>query len=62
MNRCEFHYGSFRRIVPVAVGTKAEDVTATYTDGVLEVRVPKQAEEDPVSVRIPVQRSEQQED
>lgn len=61
-NRREFHYGSFRRTVPVAVGTKAEDVKATYTDGVLEVRVPKQTEEEPVSVRIPVQRAEQQED
>ncbi|MGH3332536.1 MAG: Hsp20/alpha crystallin family protein [Nocardioidaceae bacterium] len=55
-NHREFHYGSFRRTVPVPPGTKAEDVKASYSDGVLEVRVPTTTEE-PAATRIPVQRA-----
>jgi HSP20 family protein len=56
-NRREFHYGSFRRTVSLPKGTDADNITASYTDGVLEVRVPTTTEVAP-SVRIPVQRSE----
>ncbi|HSJ20131.1 MAG TPA: Hsp20/alpha crystallin family protein [Nocardioidaceae bacterium] len=56
-NRREFHYGSFRRTVSLPKGADADNITASYTDGVLEVRVPTTAEVAP-SVRIPVQRSE----
>ena len=38
--RSEFHYGSFARSVPLPVGATDDDVTATYNDGILEVRVP----------------------
>jgi len=38
--RSEFRYGTFTRTVHLPVGTTEEDVKATYTDGVLEVRVP----------------------
>jgi HSP20 family molecular chaperone IbpA len=38
--RREFHYGSFSRTVSLPAGIQEEDVTATYVDGVLEVRVP----------------------
>lgn len=38
--RSEFRYGSFSRVVPLPVGATDADVKATYTDGVLEVRVP----------------------
>lgn len=38
--RSEFHYGSFSRSIKLPAGATADDVTATYTDGVLEVRVP----------------------
>lgn len=38
--RREFHYGSFSRTVSLPAGAHEEDVTASYTDGVLEVRVP----------------------
>ena len=57
-NHREFHYGSFRRTVPLPVGTRAEDVTASYTDGVLEVRVPVKSKDAPASVTIPVTRAE----
>jgi HSP20 family protein len=38
--RSEFHYGSFRRIMTLPPGTTADDVSAGYEDGILEVRVP----------------------
>lgn len=36
----EFHYGSFSRSVTMPPGTDADAITATYTDGVLQVRIP----------------------
>lgn len=56
-NHRELHYGSFRRVVPLPPGTKVEDVKASYTDGVLEVRVPLGAPEPPPSTKIPVTRA-----
>lgn len=38
--RTEFRYGAFERTVPLPSGATANDVQATYKDGVLEVRVP----------------------
>ena len=38
--RSEFHYGSFQRSITLPAGAQADDVTATYTDGILEVRIP----------------------
>ena len=38
--RTEFRYGSFTRDIVLPRGVKEEDVTASYRDGVLEVRVP----------------------
>jgi HSP20 family molecular chaperone IbpA len=53
----EFHYGSFARSVRLPQGTNPEDVTATYRDGILEVRFPTtSASSEPKS--IPVQRPE----
>jgi HSP20 family protein len=40
-NRSEVHYGSFARTLPLPAGVDADDVTASYTDGVLEVRRPR---------------------
>lgn len=54
-NHKEFHYGAFSRSVPLPSGVKAEDITATYIDGVLEVRVPAHTETT-TPVTIPVQR------
>jgi HSP20 family protein len=53
--RSEFRYGSFFRSVPLPKGVKGEDITATYKDGVLEVRapIPQQDEEAPQQ-RIPI--------
>lgn len=38
--RSEFRYGSFSRSVMLPEGVKEEDIKASYTDGVLEVRTP----------------------
>jgi HSP20 family protein len=38
--RSEFRYGSFFRSLPLPADVKEEDITATYKDGVLEVRTP----------------------
>jgi HSP20 family protein len=56
-NRREFHYGSFQRTISLPRGVDPAQITASYHDGVLEVRVPAH-EEDKSSVRIPIQRAE----
>lgn len=56
-NLRELHYGSFRRTVSLPRGARPDEVTATYSDGVLEVRVPLSGETRP-GLRIPIQRSE----
>ena len=38
--RSEFRYGSFLRSIALPAGAKEEDITASYKDGVLEVRAP----------------------
>ncbi len=38
--RSEFRYGSFTRSISLPAGAREEDITATYKDGVLEVRAP----------------------
>lgn len=56
-NHREFHYGSFTRSITLPKGVNAEEISATYTDGVLEVRVPRAAEE-ATAVKVPVRREE----
>jgi HSP20 family protein len=52
-NRHEFHYGSFTRSIPLPHGVKTDEITATYVDGVLEVRVPSVVvERKPVKVSV----------
>jgi HSP20 family protein len=55
-NRHEFHYGAFSRSLPLPRDVKPDQVTATYTDGVLEVRVPA-ATEGHEPIAVPVQRA-----
>ena len=51
--RSEFRYGSFTRSVALPTGTTESDVTATYKDGVLEVRVPvRELETPPTKVQV----------
>lgn len=55
--RSEFRYGSFVREVALPEGCREEDVTATYTDGVLEVRAPVGEVAAPAPKRVPITRS-----
>jgi HSP20 family protein len=51
----EFRYGSFVRQVRLPAGTSPEVVSATYKDGVLEIRMPKPSAE-AASRRIEIKR------
>jgi HSP20 family protein len=50
--RSEFRYGSFHRSMTLPAGARADAVTATYHDGVLEVRLPLEAAPRPTKVAI----------
>jgi HSP20 family protein len=54
--RTEFQYGSFERTLRLPAGATEADVTATYADGILEVRVPIDTA-DAEARRVPVVRS-----
>jgi len=55
--RSEFRYGSFSRTVALPPGTDESSVTASYTDGVLEVRVPVGPAPKEEVTRVPVTRA-----
>lgn len=56
--RSEFHYGQMSRNVRLPEGASEADVTATYKDGILEVRLPAPQEAPAVTnTKIPVTRS-----
>jgi HSP20 family protein len=38
--RSEFHYGSYSRSMTLPKNVGADDITATYKDGILELRMP----------------------
>lgn len=53
--RHELHYGSLTRTLPLPEGTSESEIKATYTSGILEVRVPvveKPAEATPTKIAI----------
>ncbi|MFB6835748.1 Hsp20/alpha crystallin family protein [Streptomyces sp. NPDC056361] len=54
----EFRYGSFRRTVRLPMPVPAEDVDASYEDGVLTVRVPMPEESARTRRSIPVRRAD----
>jgi len=51
----EFRYGAFARTLPLPSNVNADDITASYRDGILEVRVPLPPESKPEARRVPVQ-------
>jgi HSP20 family protein len=51
----ELRYGSFTRTLPLPEGVSEADITATYKDGILEIRVP--APEPAPATKIPVAKS-----
>jgi len=54
--RSEFRYGSFVRRMPLPAGTKDGSVTASYHDGILEIRVPVGDEAKAETTRVSVTR------
>jgi HSP20 family protein len=52
--RKERTYGSFYRRLPLPFEVKPEQITATLTDGVLEIQIPKPVATGPESTKIPV--------
>jgi HSP20 family protein len=52
--RVERSFGSFRRTLRLPEGVDAEAVKATFADGVLEVTVPKPAQQVPHKVQVTV--------
>jgi HSP20 family protein len=54
--RVERSYGAFQRSFTLGTAVKADEVKATYKDGVLEVRVPKAEEAKPKPIKIKVEK------
>jgi HSP20 family protein len=54
--RSEFRYGSFSRTVPLPTGAREADVTATYVDGILEIKIPVDADEASAK-KVPIARA-----
>lgn len=54
--RSEVHNGSFSRALPLPNGYGEEDITAAYTDGVLEVRAPMRERGVQATTKISVTR------
>ncbi|HET7762889.1 MAG TPA: Hsp20/alpha crystallin family protein [Phycicoccus sp.] len=55
--RSEFHYGSLQRSIQLPEGANVDDITASYKDGILEVRVPAPAEVEKPTAKIAITRS-----
>ena len=56
-NRSEFQYGAFRRAMALPAGAKVDDIKATYTDGILTVRIGIGETPSAQTKQIPVARS-----
>jgi len=55
--RTEFHYGRLARSIRLPEGASEADVTASYKDGILEVRVPApKPKAIPMKAKIPIAR------
>lgn len=52
--RMERSHGSFYRRIPLPFDVQAEQITADFTDGLLEVRVPRPKHEEPMAKKIEV--------
>jgi HSP20 family protein len=50
--RREVRYGTFTRALPLPDGVTEADITATYQDGVLEIRIPTPNAEPPKKIAV----------
>ena len=53
--RSEFRYGSSQRTMPLPAGSRADDVAASYDDGILEIRVPVDGDP-PSATKVDIKR------
>jgi HSP20 family protein len=51
-HRMERRYGSFYRAISLPAGTDVGAATAAYTDGVLQVRIPKREDAKPKTLQV----------
>ena len=56
--RSEFRYGELTRTMQLSEGVSGDDVSATYQDGILEVRIPTPSKKEPEVKKIPVARAQ----
>jgi HSP20 family protein len=56
--RSEFHYGRFKRVVPLPIPIQRERVTAAMAGGLLTLTMPKAIPVVPNLVKVPVMASE----
>lgn len=54
MTESEFHYGSFRRVIPLPTRVQNTNVNAEYKDGILNLTLPKAEEEKNKVVKVNV--------
>lgn len=52
VHRVERVYGSFSRSLTIPSGVKVDDISATYKDGILEIRLPKSEESKPKKIEL----------
>lgn len=57
--RHELRYGSFTRVLPLPEGVSDSDITASYQDGILEIRIPlpEQPAPEQEAKKIPISKS-----
>lgn len=59
--RREMHYGTFERSIELPDSVKADDIRATYRDGVLELTMPVPKELQKKEVKVQIRRDEPRE-
>lgn len=52
VKRSEFYYGSFQRVIPLPTRIQNTNVTAEYTNGILNLTLPKAEEEKNKVVKV----------
>ena len=55
-HRVERRYGSFQRSIPIPVAVDPDKIKAEYSNGVLEIHLPKTAEAKPKEIKISVKK------
>ncbi len=55
VTRSEFHYGRFQRIIPLPARVQNATAAAEYKDGILNLHLPKDVEEQKRVVKVPLQ-------